>query len=229
MYSNKFPIDAKELVIFGTEDLASLAHYYIRLDYPEVKIVGHTVDREFLKQEKFEGVSVIAWEELEKHYPPGRVKLFLPLVQKEMGGVRARKYDEAKRRGYRFINYISPRATVYAGTVLGDNNFVFEDNTIQPFTQIQSNNIFWSGNHIGHHGRIGNHNFITSHVVISGHVTIGDGCYFGVNSTIRDGIRIADRTLVGMGTIIHRDTQENSVYSTPGMKAREGVVSTEML
>ena len=55
----------------------------------------------------------------------------------------------------------------------GDNCFILEDNTVQPFVRIGSNVTLWSGNHIGHDSTIGDHCFISSHVVVSGHVDIG--------------------------------------------------------
>jgi acyl-[acyl carrier protein]--UDP-N-acetylglucosamine O-acyltransferase len=68
---------------------------------------------------------------------------------------------------------------------IGENCFIFEDNTIQPFVRIEDNVILWSGNHIGHHSTIKSHNFISSHVVVSGQCTIEPNCFIGVNSTNR--------------------------------------------
>ena len=57
---------------------------------------------------------------------------------------------------------------VWARHEIGENCFIFEDNTIQPFVKIGDDVVLWSGNHIGHHAEIGDHCFISSHVVISG-------------------------------------------------------------
>ena len=94
----------------------------------------------------------------------------------------------------------------------GKDVFIFEDNTLQPFTSIGADTILWSGNHIGHHSKIGNHCFISSHVVISGSCTIGNNVFIGVNSTLRDGIHIADESLIGAGSIIMKDTRPKEVY-----------------
>ncbi|MEM7033668.1 MAG: sugar O-acyltransferase, partial [Chloroflexota bacterium] len=53
--------------------------------------------------------------------------------------------------GYQLISYISPRASVMGDNEFGDNVFIFEDNTIQPYVKIGDGTILWSGNHIGHH------------------------------------------------------------------------------
>jgi sugar O-acyltransferase (sialic acid O-acetyltransferase NeuD family) len=142
---------------------------------------------------------------------------------------RAREgiYRQAKARGYRFVSYISSRATIFPGTPIGENCLILEDNTIQPFTRIGDNVILWSGNHIGHHSIINNHVMITSHVVVSGHCTVGSYSFLGVNATIRDGLSLGEGTLVGMGACIGRDTEPWSVYQGNPARKRD-VASTDV-
>ena len=83
---------------------------------------------------------------------------------------------------------------------------------MQPFVKIGNNVILWSGNHIGHHSEIGDHNFISSHVVVSGQCKIKSNCFIGVNSTIGHGVTIAEKTLVGAGSVITKNTEQESVY-----------------
>ena len=73
---------------------------------------------------------------------------------------------KGKKKGYDFYSYVSPKATVLTNKI-GENCFILEDNTIQPFVEIGNNCVLWSGNHIGHHGKIDDHVFITSHCVVS--------------------------------------------------------------
>ena len=109
-------------------------------------------------------------------------------------------------------NYISTRCTFLTQIPTGDNCFILEDNTVQPFVKIGNDVVLWSGNHIGHDVTIEDHNFITSHVVVSGFVTIKRNCFIGVNATIRDAITIASETLIAAGAIIMKDTEEKGVY-----------------
>ena len=44
-----------------------------------------------------------------------------------------------------------------------------------------------------------------------GKVHIGQGCYIGTNSAIRDNITIGENCLIGMGSIVLRDVPENNV------------------
>jgi len=134
----------------------------------------------------------------------------------KMNKIREKKYFEAKDKGYELITYISSNASVYDNLKIGDNCFIFEDNTLQPFSEIGNNTILWSGNHIGHHSKIGNNCFISSHVVIAGRVTIGDNTFIGINSTIRDNVKVNKENMIGAGSLILSDTDEKAVYSVRG-------------
>ena len=61
---------------------------------------------------------------------------------------REKFYRLAKSKGYKLLTYVSSKCTNYAKKI-GDNCFIFEDNTLQPFVEIGNNCILWSGNHVG--------------------------------------------------------------------------------
>jgi len=209
----------ERVVIFGILDTAELAHFYLTHD-SKFEVVAFTVNQEYLKENAFRGLPVVPFEEVEKFYPTDSFQFFAPLTGRKMNKNREKVYTEAKRKGYRFISYISSKATLFPEARIGENCFILEDNTIQPFTTIGNNVVLWSGNHIGHHGRINDHVFFTSHVVMSGHCEIGAYSFFGVNATIRDFIKIAEGTLVAMSASVTKDTEPWGVYI--GSPARKG-------
>ena len=204
-----------KVVVFGTSNWAELAHFYLTHDSPH-EVVAFTLDRAYFKEPEFKGLPVVPYDEVDGRYPPNQFKMFIPMSFKKMNHLRAAKYHDAKQRGYDLISYVSSKATTWPGFKCGDNCFIFEDNTIQPFVTIGSNVVMWSGNHIGHHSTIRDHVMITSHVVISGCCTIEEYCFFGVNATVRDETVVARETLVGMGCVITKDTKPFEVYKVPG-------------
>jgi sugar O-acyltransferase (sialic acid O-acetyltransferase NeuD family) len=215
-----------KIVIFGTQDFAELAHYYLTND-SQHDIVAFSVHEAYLPSEKkFKGLPVVAFEKVEKIYPPGDYLFFAPMAPKKMNLLRADIYNQIKAKGYGMISYISSRATVCHNKI-GDNCFILEDNTIQPFTEIGNNVVLWSGNHIGHHGIIKDHVSFTSHVVMSGHCIIEPYCFLGVNATLRDGIILAEGTLVGMSASIHKNTEAWGVYK--GNPATKGNILSKDL
>lgn len=208
-----------EVVIFGVKDFASLAHFYLRHD-SEHRVVAFTVHREFMPAEReFEGLPIVPLEELEQSYPQDRVSAFAPMSHRKMNRLREGVYNDLKGRGYQLISYVSSRATTFPEGRIGDNCFILEDNTIQPFATIGDNVVIWSGNHIGHHSVVESHAFITSHVVISGHCRIGAYSFLGVNATLKDQITLAEGTLIGMGANITKDTEPWSLYKADATRA----------
>jgi sugar O-acyltransferase (sialic acid O-acetyltransferase NeuD family) len=202
-----------QVVVFGVSQWAELAWFYLTHDSPH-EVVAFTVDRGYLTVDRFKDLPVVPFDQLEHDYPARSYQIFIPMSFKKMNHLRAAKYTEAKSRGYQLISYVSSKATTWPGFTCGDNCFIFEDNTIQPFVEIGNDVVMWSGNHIGHHSKIKDHVMITSHVVISGCCTIGEYCFFGVNSAVRDEATVARETLVGMGVTIVKDTKEFEVYRT---------------
>lgn len=199
------------LVIFGAGDIARLAHFYFRRD-SDHEVVAFAVDAQYRQQEAFDGLPLVDTESLPSRYPPDQHQMFVALSYARMNRARAAKYDEMKAAGYRLVSYVSSRCTYLSETPPGDNCFILEDNTIQPFVKIGNDVTLWSGNHIGHDAVIDDHCFITSHVVVSGHVRIRSYCFIGVNATLRNSIEIAPATLVGAGAVIMKDTREKGVY-----------------
>jgi sugar O-acyltransferase (sialic acid O-acetyltransferase NeuD family) len=210
---------SSKIIIFGTLDTAELAHWYLENDSPYT-VAAFTVSKEYIKEDTFKGLPVIPFEELEQHYPPNEYRLFAPMTGVKMNTLRKKIYEEGKTKGYEFISYISSKATV-CDNEIGENCFILEDNTLQPFTKIGNNVVMWSGNHIGHHGIIEDHVFFTSHVVLSGHCHVKERAWFGVNSTIRDYITIGEGSLIGMGALITKDTEPNGLYIGAPAKKQE--------
>lgn len=201
----------KPLVIFGTGDIAQLAHYYFHSD-TEHEVAAFTVDASHLQANEFCGLPVVAFEEVAHRYPPDRYDFFVALSYSKLNAIRKDKFLAAKEKGYQLVSYISSRATVLNNGLIGDNCFILEDNTIQPFVRIGHNVSLWSGNHIGHHSVIRDHTFMASHVVVSGGVDIGEQCFVGVNVTLRDHIKVGDRCVVGAGALLLADAAAEGVY-----------------
>ncbi len=202
----------KKVIIFGTGDFGQVAHFYLAHDSP-YEVAAFTVDGTFVKEKELFDLPVVAFEEIQHSYPPGEFDMLIAIGYSKVNKVRAEKYFQAKSKGYKLISYVNSKLVRWGDTEIGDNCFIFENQTIQPFVRIGNNVTMWSGNHVGHHSVIGDHCFIASHVVISGHVTIEPYCFLGVNATIRNGITVARECVIGAGAVILENTKEKSIYA----------------
>lgn len=201
----------KKLVIFGAGDIAELAAFYFK-NQGSYEVVAFTVDAAFIKEPTFNGLPVVAVEEISQAFPTATHDAFIALSYSKLNAVRRDKYLAMKEMGYGVASYVSDRATVLTEYPIGENCFILEDNTVQPFVKIGNNVTLWSGNHIGHHSKIGDHTFIASHVVISGGVDIGQQCFVGVNATMRDHVSVGDRCVIGAGALILANAEAEGVY-----------------
>ncbi len=213
-------METKKVIIFGNKDLAELAHFYLEND-PKYKlkytIHSFTMEKEFIPVDrKFKQYTIWDWKEILK-LDPKEFLLFAPIANNKL---REKIYNEGKGKGFTFISYVSSKCTCFSSKI-GENCFILEDNTLQPFTEIGNNCVLWSGNHIGHHSIIEDNCFFTSHVVVSGHCNIGKGSFLGVNSTLRDGITIGENCVIGMGSLVTKSTKPNKTYF--GSPAREQI------
>jgi sugar O-acyltransferase (sialic acid O-acetyltransferase NeuD family) len=201
----------KKLVIFGSGDIAQLAHRYFCTD-SAYEVVGFTVDAAYTQAPEFSGLPLVPFDQLETRFPPSEHALFVALSYSKLNAVRKEKYLVGKAMGYEFASYVSSRATMLNDGIVGENCFILEDNTVQPFVRIGNNVTLWSGNHIGHHSILMDHSFVASQVVISGGVEVGEQCFIGVNATLRDHIRIGARCVVGAGALMLTDAEADGVY-----------------
>ena len=199
------------LVIFGAGDIARLAHHYFTHDSPH-EVAAFVVDRNYRSGDSFLGLPLADAEDMTTRFPPADFDMFVALSYAKTNALRAEKYSNAKAAGYRLVSYVSSRCTYLAQEPPGDNCFILEDNTIQPFVRIGNNVTLWSGNHIGHDSTIEDHCFIASHVVVSGHVRVGTRSFIGVNATLRNTITIAPESIIGAGAVIMKDTRAKGVY-----------------
>ncbi len=216
----------KSLVIFGAGDIAQLAHFYFSTD-SEYKVVAFVVDPEYVKESSFCGLPLLSSEEVCTAFPPHLNEMFVAISYTKLNDVRKQKYLQARSWGYALPGYVSSKATVLNEGNIGENCFILEDNTIQPFVTIGNNVTLWSGNHIGHHSRIEDHCFIASHVVVSGRVVVGESCFIGVNATLRDHIKIGSRCVLGAGVLLLSDAEEGGVYL--GSASERSVIPSSML
>ena len=199
------------LIIVGDSAFAEVAYEYFTFE-SNYEVVAFSVEKAFLKRHALFGLPVLPFEDLEERCDPKAHKIFVALTYMKLNTVRTRLYEEAKRKGFTPISYVSPKAFVWRNVKIGENCFVFEGNVLQPFAKLGNNVILWSGNHIGHHSVIKDNCFISSHVVVSGFVEIGKNCFLGVNSCVIDSKKIAKDCVIGAGAVVLKDTEPGKIY-----------------
>lgn len=216
----------KKLIIFGTGNLAQLAHFYFMTD-SDYEVVAFTLDSAYITEPFFCKLPVVAFEKLIQHYPPEQYDLFIAIGYSKINAIRKEKYLMAKVMGYRLASFISSSATILNDRNIGENCFIFENVILEPSVLIGNNIFLWVGVHIAHHSVIKDHCFLAPDVSISGCTEIGEQCFIGINATLRDHIKIGERCIIGAGALILDDTEPEGLYigaATP----RSALPSTQL-
>ncbi len=212
-----------DLVIFGLGETAELAYEYFNHDpkYADYTVKAFCVDAEYKKADTFLGLPIVTPEDVTTQFPLATHKAFAAAASGQLNRTREALYNKAKGLGYTMASYVSSRAFVWHNVKIGENCFILEDNTLQPFTEVGNNVVMWSGNHLGHRSVVEDHCFITSHVVISGYCTIGAYSFVGVNAAFADEVKVAKDNFIAMGAVINKPTEENGFYVGSPMVKKE--------
>lgn len=200
-----------DIIIIGGGETARLAYEYFIHD-SEHNVVAFSIDRKYIQEDSILGLPVLPLDELANFFPPSAYKAFVAASSTKLNRVRRGLYESAKMLGYELVSYISSRAFIWKNVEIGENCFILEDNTLQPFTKVGNNVVMWSGNHLGHRSVIEDHCFISSHCVISGYCVVGSSSFLGVNATIENNVNIGVDNFIGARVLIQKNTELRSLY-----------------
>lgn len=197
----------KKLLIIGAGEFAEIAYEYFSYD-SVYEVAAFAVEQQFRDKDTLFGLPVSNFEEITALYPPTEYDAFVAITYVQLNRARRRLYEACKAKGYRCASYISSHAFVWHNASIGENTFIFEDNTIQYHVQIGNNVVLWSGNHIGHRTVIEDDCWLTSHDVISGYCRIGRGSFIGVNATLGDQVILGSDTVFGAAAVTVKSLPE---------------------
>lgn len=195
----------KNVFVFGTRENSECCAHDINVNDPDARLAGFVEDDPTCADK--DGFPVLSYRELLSSLE--NIYLIIPLSKNRL---RHDIFLRAKRDGFSLYSFISPLARVWDRDIVGENCYIQEFNNLQFGTVVSDNCILWAGNHFGHHGTLGISSQLTSHVVVSGRCRIGQFCYFGVNASVRDGVSITDKVVVGMNSGVTKSLHDSGLY-----------------
>jgi len=207
----------KPIVLFGTGKIAEVLLYFFR-HHSDYEVAACTVNRPFLSGGSWQGLPLVAFDEVEQLYPPSKYAMFVAVGYQELNALRARTCAEAKARGYTLVSYVHPQSGLPKDCEYGENCFIMNDVLIHPRVRLGNNVFVWSGAMIGHHSTIGDHCWITSCANISGAVTVGKSCFFAVNATVAHNLVIGDECFIGANALVTKCTEDGQVFLAENTK-----------
>lgn len=207
-------VQVQEVVIYGNGQVAELALMRFKFDSPH-RVVGFTVDGNCIRRPDLHELPVVPFEQVERHFPPERIRMFVAVGPTQCNRIRAERFEQARARGYRFVDYVSSRSYVAPGVRLGENVSIGEGSIVQPFVHLGDNVHIGTASVIGHHSVLSDHCFLAVGCLLAGNVKIGARSFLGARATVRDHVSIGEASVVGTGVTLLRNTSPSSVLVAP--------------
>ena len=203
----------KPTIIYGGGKIAEVIAYCMSQD-PAREIAAFTVDEAFIDTAHAQGdLPIVAFENVEEHYPPSEFDMFIALGYQDLNNLRAERFKQAKAKGYDLPSCL-PSGGRDLGFSCGENCFVMDGALIHPCASIGDNVFVWSGALVGHHSKIGDNCWVTSCANIAGVVTAGRNCFFAVNATVAHGVKLGDECFVGANTLVSKCCEDGAAFIT---------------
>lgn len=204
--------------MFGAGKIAEVVRTYMERD-GAYRVVAHCVDADWLEDETFQGLPLVAFDDVERRYPPDRYGMFVAIGYHGLNSARAEHCVAARDKGYRLVTYVSRESWPGPEHLeAGSNCCVLDGATIQPGAVIEDNVHVWSSVTVGHHSRVGENTWVAAGTTLGGSVTIGADCFLGLGATIAHQVTVGRRCFIGSQAIIAADAESEGVYiarSTP--------------
>ena len=204
----------KDVLLFGISELSERIAYYIDCgeSFKPFSVKGFVIDDDYYSTDNFSGKKVYRYSEAKEKFLQ-TASIIICIGYKKMNENRKQIFYRLRDDGWNIENFISSQATIHTDKIGTGNIFLCK--TYIDFKSIVGDGNIFDSAHLGHHSCVGNFNFFSYSTVIGGKVKIGDCCFFGMNSTIRNNLTLLDKTLIGAGCYVSRDTPDPGLCYAP--------------
>lgn len=218
----------KKCIIFGVNSFAKMVKHCAE-KYCDMEFVAYAVDAKYKKEDEFDNLPVVAFDNIEEIYPPEEYNFMLGLGYSKMNELRKQKFMEIKEKGYYIESFVHPKVIKDDTFVMGEGNVIFEAVVLGYEAKIGNGNIIWNGSNISHESIVGDFNHFSGGTMLGGKTVIKNNCFFGMGSVIRGDRVIEDYTLVGAGCFINKNTKPYDVYVPARTVCLEGKKSIDLM
>lgn len=130
-------------------------------------------------------------------------------------------YEKLSTHGIALATIIDPTAIVSRTANIGKGCIIGPHSFVSSNTRLDDNSMLEIQTVVGHDIYIGRHAVISSCSVLGGNTQVGHESFVGLNCTIKEGIRIGDRCIIGMGSSVFNDIGDGFVaLGSPARPAR---------
>lgn len=201
-----------DIVVFGAGKVADVLYHHIA-NAGAYQVAAFTTDASHLPDTgQFNGKPVVAFEEIERHYPPAQYSMIVAVGYHDLNSARRKTYEAAKAKGYELLSYVSPRAGVGNWLRIGENCIILDNATIEPGVVLGNNVVVWSNVLLGHHTTIEDHCWIAGQAVFGGSARLGEGSFVGLGAIVGHEVELGPQTMLSAGALVTKCADPKSVF-----------------
>lgn len=191
-------------------------------------IIGF-LDTEEMQGKHFRDYQVLGTDNMmQEYFDRGIRNAFITIGFMGHGNIRNQLYKQLKDIGYTMPNIIDGTAAVSKNAGLEDGIFIGKKAAVNAGAKIGKMCIINTGAIVEHDCTVGAFSHIAVGSVLCGGVSVGEQTLIGANATVIQERRIGNCCIIGAGTIISRDIQDNIIrYGTTEMQRNIEVCQNE--
>lgn len=201
----------KKVVLAGNAITAEIINCYLVND-ERYKVVGLTVDDDFVSQGGINGLDTIALSRMSEIHKPQDCVIIMAIGYNNLNCSRESVFYRLKDMGYAIETYVHPDARVYTEHPLGEGSVILPFAVIEPYVHIGENCVVWCNATLAHHSTVEAHCWIASGAVISGQAKVMRNAFIGVNATVVNEVVVGEYSIIGGGALVTKSTKSSTVH-----------------
>lgn len=198
----------------GIEILSVLSQEEKR--YEDIYFIDDVTDKK-----QIEGKTVYKFEEMKNLFTNKEIEIVIATGEPLH---RERLYEKVKASGYSFATIISKYAFVSSNATIEPGVVIFPHVYIGPNCLLHHNTIIHANTNIVGVAKIGCNSFLSIGVFVGDSTYIDTNTFIGPNASISDHIHIGKFSIIGIGTVVLKDIEADTVnVGVPAKMIRKNV------
>jgi sugar O-acyltransferase (sialic acid O-acetyltransferase NeuD family) len=180
---------------------------------PQWELIGFLDDTR-LRGSRFHGYEILGALDDAKGFPD--CKFILAIGSDKSYLHRQQLIQRTKLSRDDFISVVHPKASVSRLSIIGKGVYVSHGVAISASVRVDDHVAISPGCLVGHDSHVGEFTVVAPGACISGFVDVAPSCYIGARATIRQRVKIGEKSLVGMSAVVLRDVApQTTVIGSP--------------